>query len=154
MTASVAPLVIGIGNPERGDDSSGLAVVERLQALPQQPLRTLRLSGDTTRLLDLWGDADCVVLVDMVLCADWPAGSLRRFDLSRRPLPYGVSCSSHGVSISQVVELGRVLGRLPPRLELLGIVGTTTTLGADPSPEVAAAVERAALKLVETWCQP
>lgn len=147
MTASSAPLIIGIGNPERGDDCSGLAVVERLNALTKQRAQALCLSGDLTRLLALWEGAGHVILVDMVRCERWAAGSLKHFDLGRDPLPYDVACSSHGVSVSQVIELGRVLGKLPQHLELLGIVGAATAVGTAPSPNVAAAVERAALKL-------
>ena len=151
---SELPLVIGIGNPERGDDRSGLAVVERLLALGPPGLRIARLSGDTTRLLELWREADDVVLVDMVFCDRWVPGTLHRFDLCQQPLPYDVTCSSHGVDVSQVVELARVLDTLPPRLELLGIVGAATTLGAPMCAPVAAAVERAALSLAGLEPQP
>ncbi len=46
------PLVIGVGNPDRGDDAIGLVVVEDLA----REARVLRSVGDPADLITAWGD--------------------------------------------------------------------------------------------------
>ena len=86
-----APLVIGIGNANRGDDGAGLAVAARLEAQGYAPVT--RCQGDLTTLMDLWRGHDHVRLVDMIRLQNGNPGAIRRFDLSETALPYTVACS-------------------------------------------------------------
>ena len=52
------PLVIGIGNPDRGDDAAGVLVSRALTTV-----RTKELP-DCTALLDVWANESHVIVVD------------------------------------------------------------------------------------------
>lgn len=142
------PLVIGIGNRDRGDDAVGPVLVDQLQRAGAA-LDTAYCAGDITRLLDLWHAREHVVLVDMLVTADQPAGTVCSFDVRQDPLPYSVAYSSHAMNLSQCVELARTLDQLPPRVALIGIVGAQTTPGAQLTPAVRKAVDSACLALTE-----
>ena len=59
MTART--LVIGVGNPDRGDDAVGLHVARRVAAAAPQ-VSVIEAAGDALRLLDRWRGAEHVVL--------------------------------------------------------------------------------------------
>ena len=132
-------LLIGVGNEQRGDDGAGLALAGMLA--DRAGVATARCSGDLTQLFDLWQGHDWVLIADMIQVAHGAAGELHRLEVSRNPLPYTVSCSSHGLSLAEAIEMARALECLPARVEVLGIVGTDTTLGAPLSAAVAQGVE-------------
>ena len=57
-------LVVGIGNPDRGDDAVGPAVVQVLaERLPDDVLMRTR-SGNMLALIDDWAGFDAVVCID------------------------------------------------------------------------------------------
>ena len=87
----------------------------------------------------------------MIQVAHGSAGELHRLEVSRNPLPYTVSCSSHGLSLAEAIEMARALECLPARVEVLGIVGTDTTLGAPLSAAVAQGVEALASRLLSEY---
>jgi hydrogenase maturation protease len=142
-------LLIGVGNDQRGDDGAGLALVEILEG--RAGLATARCRGDLTQLFDLWQGHDWVLVADMIEVADGVAGEVQRLDVTTRPLPYAVSCSSHGLSLAEAIEMARALECLPARLEVLGIVGTDTSLGAPVSDAVAQTVDALATRLLTEY---
>lgn len=130
-------LVIGIGNPGRGDDAAGLEVARRLRTVPARE----RL-GAGFDMIDEWEGADDVILVDAARSGA-PAGTIHRFDATRVRLPATVfATSTHSMGVAQVVEVARALGLLPPRLWVYGIEATDFALGAGISAAVAASVQR------------
>jgi hydrogenase maturation protease len=143
--ASVAgPLVIGIGNADRGDDGAGLTVARRLMNRRLRGVRVVEHSGESTSLLDCLSSADSAYVVDACL-ADGPPGTIRRFDVAAAALPQGAfGWSTHGMGLAHAVELARALGRLPRRCVVYAIDGQSYEVGAALSPEVAAAAERVA----------
>ena len=58
-------LVIGLGNPDRGDDAVGHTVARRVAALRLPGIQVVERE-DPTSLIDLWGDRDLAVVVDAV----------------------------------------------------------------------------------------
>lgn len=129
--------VIGIGNPDRGDDGVGLLVAERFSAPEVEVLKT---RGGAGELLDLLGGRQVVYLVDAV-SSGAPPGTLHRLV---PPLPAFVSAhSTHGLGLAEALELGRVLGNLPDSLVVIGIEGRSYDPGAPLSPEVRQAAEEA-----------
>jgi hydrogenase maturation protease len=126
-------LVIGVGNPLRGDDGVGAAVVTQLRWAAADH----SLSG-SFELLDMWADHDDVVVVDAMVSTE-PAGTIRVFDAAASPLPRGTLTSTHGVGIAETIELGRRLGVLPDRLTVYGIAVGDVDDGCHLSPPVAAA---------------
>jgi hydrogenase maturation protease len=141
-------VVIGLGNALGGDDAAGLLVARRVR--DRAPRRAVReYEGDPTVVLDALGDAALAVLVDAIR-SDRPAGTVVRFDVSHAPLPATLrgSTSTHAMSVAEVIELARSLGRLPVRTIVYGIEGATFAAGEAVTPAVAAAVDEAAARVL------
>jgi hydrogenase maturation protease len=143
-SASRNAVVIGVGNSWAGDDGAGIAVARALAGHLTPGVRVVEHEGEPTALLDLWRDADLAIVVDAVSGSGEP-GSVRVFDAVAGPLPSCVSGpSTHAFSVAQAIELGRSLGRLPPRLLFVGIEGRRFGAGRDLTPAVEQGVEEAA----------
>jgi hydrogenase maturation protease len=135
-------VVIGIGNPYRGDDGAALAVVEQLRALLPGDVEVVACEQEPTRLLEAWADAEAAVVVDAVASGGEP-GALHRYDTTEEAVPARVFRSStHAFGVGETIELGRALGRLPARVIVYGIEGQTFETGDELSVPVAAAVDR------------
>ena len=130
-------LVIGIGNPDRGDDAAGVLVARRVHGG-----RIVEWS-DCSVLMDLWDTADDVIVVD-AMSSGLDAGAVRRFDATSERLPARTFPSSHSFGIAETIELARTLGRLPRQLTVYGIEVSDLEVGARPCPEVLSAVEQVA----------
>jgi hydrogenase maturation protease len=140
-------LVIGIGNPDRGDDGCAAAVIARLQASTPPGVVLRARSGDILALLDEWEGFDRVILVDAAASSARP-GQIHRLDLTAGPLPIGLSSpSTHAFGLGETVELARILGRLPRRFVLYLVEGESFAAGGALSPAVAAAADRVAEKI-------
>jgi len=141
-------LVAGIGNPDRGDDGFGAAVIARLRGHVPAGVRLLACSGDVLGLIDEWDGFDAVVLVDAAAPIARP-GRVHRLDLAGGPLPIAWSPpSTHSFGLGETVELARRLGRLPRRLVAYLVEGERFATGAALSPLVARAVETVAEQIV------
>jgi hydrogenase maturation protease len=134
----VSRLVIGLGNPYRGDDAAGIAVTARLHRC--QVVQSLTGSFE---LIDAWAGFDEVVIVDATVSNEEP-GTVLRFDAVRQPLPAGTFASAHTIGVAETVEMARTLGRLPERMVVYGIEAGDLSEGTSMSPAVAEAVERVA----------
>lgn len=110
----MSTLVIGIGNPDRGDDAAGVMVVRGLTGT-----RTRELA-DCSELIEAWDREPDVVVVDAMRSGREP-GTVMRFDATHHELPARAFPSSHSFGLAETVELGRALGRFPKRLVILGI---------------------------------
>lgn len=132
--------VIGIGNPERGDDAVGLIAVRRLkERRPEIP--SFEQVGDPLQWFDRVSPNDRVVVVDAVVSGAQP-GSIHRFDASDRPLPIlAFRGSTHAMCVAEAVELARTLGRLPAVVVFYGVEGSSFAHGAGLSPPVAGAID-------------
>ena len=133
-------LVIGIGNPARGDDAAGLAVARCIREAAPGHVTVTELAGDQLALLDAWTGAREVYLIDAV-CSGGTPGTVYRFDAAEPLTARFWHRGTHTFSLADVIELGRALGRLPGRLTGYGIEGGTFELGAPLSAEVDAAVQ-------------
>lgn len=132
-------LVIGVGSPDRGDDGVGPVVAAEVGrcSLPGVEILVQQAPVD---LLDAWGGAHTVVLVDAVSTGAEP-GAVTVLDATSRPLPVGVGVSgTHGLGVADMVELTRRLGRLPERLVVVGVELSDCSAGRSLSPAVRAAV--------------
>jgi hydrogenase maturation protease len=144
-------LVIGVGNALRGDDGAGAEVVRRLRE------RAVRVGIEVSErlcepadLLEAWQDRNAVVLVDTMRSGQ-PTGTIRRFDVSREPLParWHGSTSSHAFELHAAIELGRALNRLPRRAIVYAVEGGIFDAGAALSDQVQAAVGHLAAAVLE-----
>jgi hydrogenase maturation protease len=138
MTTS-ALLVIGVGNALRGDDAVGLVVLERLrEARPTVPMR--EESGEGAALMEAWAASQHVIIIDATASGAAP-GTIHRLDAQEQPIPAEFfHYSTHDFGVAEAVEMARVLGRLPARLIIYGIEGSSFDFGAELTPAVAQAV--------------
>jgi len=138
-------LVVGMGNPVRGDDGAGILAARQLKK--QLPgVAVVEVQGDCTSLIDLWKTASTVVVIDAVSSCKAP-GSIVRIDALTHNLPEAWSLSStHSFGLREGIELSRALGSLPNRLIVYGIGGAQFATGTGVSPQV----KRAVFKLVDT----
>jgi hydrogenase maturation protease len=148
---SARRLVIGVGNPYRGDDGVGLAVAQQVRKSAGEDVVVLECEQEPTRLVDAWEGADVAVVVDA--CAGGAApGTVHRFDVGEGPLPARVFRSStHSFGVGDAVELARTLGRLPERLVVYGVEGSEFGAGASLSSPVASAVRGVAAAIVDEF---
>ncbi len=142
-------LIIGLGNPDCGDDGVGPLVVKALSHCLPDGVRVLTRSGDALALLEDWRGADAVLVVDAAALMSEP-GRIHRIDAVREALPKMPPVSStHAFGLSEVVELARILGTLPPRLILFAVEGSSFAPGAAMTPEVRAAADDLVVLLLD-----
>ena len=139
-----SPLVIGVGNADRGDDGVGPAVARLLRKRWPPGVRIIEHDGESTSLLDCLSRAESAYVVDACM-AGGPPGTISRFDVAAAALPdVAFACSTHGMGLAHAVELARALGRLPRRCVVYAIDGRRFEIGAALSPEVATAARSVA----------
>ncbi len=137
-------LVIGVGNPDRGDDGIGALVARRIGACALPGVAVLVRSGDVLGLIEDWAGQDAVVLVDAAMPnGRLPApGRVHRIDLLKENLPADLSlASTHMLGVAEAVGLARALGMVPKTMIAYAIEGEKFAPGAGLSPEVAAAMD-------------
>jgi hydrogenase maturation protease len=150
MTGDDHPLVliVGVGNPDRGDDGFGPAVAQRLRGRAPSAVRVLERSGDALALIEEWNGIPSVILIDAVAPISKP-GRVHHLDFAGRPLPIALAPrSSHAFGVAETVELARNLGRLPRCLVAYLVEGEQFATGAPLSPAVAGAVEDVAERVI------
>ena len=140
-------LVIGIGNPDRGDDAGGVhvarqAAAERLDILAPE----FDAHGEA---LDAWTAEGTVVLADAISSGGRP-GDIHVVDVRQQRLPAGnwSAGGSHALGLAAVVELARSLDLLPRRLVVVGVEAARFDHGAEMSEAVGAAVPAAAVRVL------
>lgn len=147
--SDVGRIVVGIGNPDRGDDGVGPLVVEKLRVRLPDDVAAFVHSGEATALLGTISEAGAAYLVD-ASHSSAPAGTIQRIDVNTEALPdleFGLS--THGFGLAGAVELGRVLGQLPPRCVVFAIEAGTFDAGSEISPDVVTAADA----VVEAICE-
>jgi hydrogenase maturation protease len=144
-----ALVVIGVGNPYRGDDAVGHEVVRRLgQELGAcEQVRLLLESGEGTRLMAAWQGAETAMLIDAVWSGAEP-GTVHRFDAVTQPIQ-GVwwRTSTHTFGVAEAIALARILQELPARLLVYGIEGGSFAPGTGLSRAVAGVVPEVVAQL-------
>jgi hydrogenase maturation protease len=135
-------VVIGIGNPDRGDDGAGRIVAQRLRGVLSETVGVGEQDGEATTLLAAIDGADVAVLIDACVSGG-TAGTIHRFDVATAPLPQtAFSLSTHGLGLGEAVELARALGQLPRCCIVYAIEAGTAEAGVALSPAVANAVDQ------------
>jgi hydrogenase maturation protease len=135
----VAPrLVIALGNPSRGDDALGPLIAERLAALALPGVEVLvDYQLQIEYALDLRGRSE-VIFVDATVAGDDP------FTLEPVAARGDPSVTSHALSPQALLEgYRRLTGATPPPAFVLAVRGRSFDLGAEPSREGRANLERA-----------
>ena len=143
-------VVIGVGNPYRGDDGAGLRVTRLLQSLQLDDVLVVESDGEPAGLTDTWESADLAIVVDAVRAGINGPGYVHRVEVQEDlDLPLTRTISSHGGSPADAVALARALDRLPHRLLIFGIEAASHAPGQTLSPEVEASVDTVAKLVVD-----
>jgi hydrogenase maturation protease len=131
---AILPHIIGIGNPDRGDDAAGLIASQRLGGIEH--------NGDALSLLEAWADGGDFILIDAVTTGA-AAGTIHTWDAQHLPPEADqLRSSTHALSVADAFRLAAATGRLPASLTVIGIEARQFAPGAPPSPEVLAAVDK------------
>lgn len=129
-------LCIGVGNPYRSDDGVGPYIARRLEERDLGGAEVITASGEAATLAELWKRKGEVIVFDAT-CSGAPAGTIRRFEAKKTPLPHSFFASStHHLGLAEAVELSRSLGNLPESLLIYGVEGHNFQTGEDLSSEV------------------
>jgi hydrogenase maturation protease len=143
-------LIFGYGNPSRGDDALGPALLERIEAaMPAHPewgevalLTDFQLQPE--HALDLEGRA-CVLFIDASVSCPAP------FAFSRLAPVQEIGYTTHAMSPAALLAVCRqVTASEPPPACLLSVRGSSFELG-EPISTAAQAHLEAALSFLQKW---
>ncbi len=145
--------VIGLGNPEAGDDAVGLIAARRarpeLEGIPGVEVVQV---GAGVHVLDLLQGAEAVVVVDAVRSPSGgrPPGTLVRVEAGPDGLPADASSSvsSHGFGVAEAVGLAAALGGTPI-VVFIGVEAAEVAAGSPLSGPVEAALPALVQAVVE-----
>ncbi len=142
MSAKAPILVVGLGNRYRGDDAIGIVVAERIRAEFPDDITVLSEIPDGAVLIEAWDGASLCCVTDCAVSGK-PAGTIHRFNALERKLPEKLFShfSTHTFNLSQAVELGKILGKLPEQLKVFGIEGSNFRAGEEPGEEILRAAD-------------
>jgi hydrogenase maturation protease len=141
--------ILAVGSPH-GDDRACWEVVEWLGQRPVPGVEAAVLAGP----LDLLGLLEgCTRLVVVDACRSGAApGTVVRIDWPDARLYGSAGPSSHGVGVAEALALAEALGKLPPRVTLIGVEVGICGPGAEMGPEVQAALPELYRQILEEIC--
>jgi hydrogenase maturation protease len=143
-------VVIGIGQPLRGDDQAGLEAVKTWQEIYSTQdlpfaVRVELAESPGLELLDLLKGAQAAILVDAVQSGSIPGTLHVLADRELVAFTTGAA-SAHGWGVIETLKLGRLVNPedLPGSILLIGIEAAQFEPGREVSPEVQNAMLEAA----------
>jgi len=141
-------LIVGYGNPLRGDDGLGWHVAERLRALVRDPdVEILALHQLTPELMDPISRADRVIFIDA--CEGPVPGEIQERTIE--PQAAARAAFSHHATPAALLAGARALYGRAPQATLITVTGADFSVSDRLSPEVSAAADavvRMALRLI------
>jgi hydrogenase maturation protease len=150
-------LMLGIGNVLLGDDGVGIRLVERLRTEPAIGAATF-IDGGTLgfSLLGYIETADAMLVVDAAELGEVP-GTVCVFENEAmdRFLASPRRRSVHEVGLCDLLDMARLLDRVPRRRALLCVQPCTIAWGDALSPAVADTFDAAAARagtVLRNWC--
>jgi len=134
-------LVLGLGNPLRGDDGVGCRLAEEL-ARRELPPGVQVLDGGAVGLglLDLMEGWERVIIVDAAEMGRRPGGFVRFTPSDVRLASVSDRFSLHHAGLSEVLALADALGRALPEMVIFGVQPAEVGWGEGLSPAVEAAL--------------
>lgn len=136
-------LVMGYGNPTRGDDAAGWEVVRRLEAreIPGVELRSSQQLE--VELVEEWGSFDRVLFID----ADPRADKVRVEKVD--PENAASAASTHHLSPEALLKLSKILYVSTPKLYLCRVPAREFNFSESFSPETRQALDEAVDAVLE-----
>ena len=141
-------LVLGIGNPNRGDDAVGRVVARLLRGRVPPGVAVIEHDGEATALVAELRTARRAWVIDAAQ-SGLPEGTIQRIDCSTADvrLPPG-TMSSHGFGLAEAIGLAHALGVLPSRCVVYAVEAVDFSPGAPVSPGIEAAVPMVADRIL------
>jgi hydrogenase maturation protease len=147
-------LIVGIGNPDRGDDAVGRIVARQLMQRAPADVRIVEHAGEATALLNDFRSARSAWLIDAAQSGS-PPGTIHRIDCSTTDaVPPRGSLTSHGFGAAEAIALARILGTLPLHCIVYAITAGQFALGAAPSPAVTLAAHDVVKRILAELATP
>ncbi len=141
-------LVVGLGNPDRGDDGVGPFVIEKLAGRLPADVVVASSGIPVLSVMTEWADFDAVICVDAAAPLTAP-GHIHRFDLATTELPREIPlASSHVLGLADAIGLSRALDLAPRDIIVFAIEGASFVGGAQMAPEVITAAAEVAARVV------
>ena len=144
-----AILVIGYGNPLRGDDGVGWRVAEEAAGvLPDPPVTVLTVELLTPELADPISRSDLLILIDAA--ADGPPGEVRCFPIAAgSAAAASLAIGTHEVTLDRLLGMAQELfGHCPPAY-MITIAGESFEVSEALTPAVEAATAEALARVLE-----
>jgi hydrogenase maturation protease len=142
-------LIIGYGNPIRGDDALGWRATERLRALVTGPnVEILTLHQLAPELMEPLSEVDLAIFIDAAVGPE-PGAILER---SLEPRASGSASFTHRATPEALLWAARALYGRAPEGRMITVTGADFAYSMDLSPTVEARLEdvvSAALRLIE-----
>jgi hydrogenase maturation protease len=156
----VRALVIGYGNPLRGDDALGLRVADALAAIPEIAIdpfvRIETVHQLTPELAETIADAELVIFIDAAAAsADVAPGTLRCEKID--PASQSIETLGHQLTPSQALAYASVLFGAKPKAFVASVTAASFNYGATLSPAVKEAIPSLlqwARERIESACVP
>jgi hydrogenase maturation protease len=135
-------VIIGVGNPMRGDDGVGLQVARELRErlAGEAAVDVVELCAGGLRLMEAMAGYERAIVVDAMESGGAP-GTVRRLDAGSLAETRNAS-STHDGSLADALRLGREAGlRIPDDIRIWAVeAGDVATFGEGLTPRVEAAV--------------
>lgn len=124
------PLIIGIGNEFRGDDAAGILISRKLKNdFPN--LEIIEFFEIELDLIDYFKKHDSIVLIDALKSDKDKSGKIEFFEINNdfefSNLKY---FSSHSISLTEILNIAKILNYLPEKLIIIGIHSSNFEIGS------------------------
>lgn len=143
--------ILGVGNLLLGDEGFGVHVIERLQEQYRFPENVELLDGGTAGIMlaPFMEDKDILFVIDVVNLAEEPGTihiyenkDVRAGDIQTRMSP-------HQVGLLEILDLCRLRGKAPQRIEMITVVPADLSTKIGLSEPLALAVDTVIALLFE-----
>lgn len=146
----IKPLLIGLGNRDRGDDQAGIYVAEKIQQQLGAVADVMIHRSDPAYLIDQWQGREFVIAVDAVVSDTMPEGEIFCWNAANEKLAVETChTSTHNLGIHDAIELAKALGKMLRRFYVFGINARTFTAGQGMSRAVHDGAEKAANEVTQ-----
>ncbi len=129
-------LIVGYGNPLRGDDALGWRAAERLAEEPLPDTETLTVHQLTPELAEPVSRAELVIFIDAAEggpAGEWARGEVEAGHVSGRPF-------THHVTPAALLDAAQLLYAHRPRAVIFNMIGESFELGEGLSATVEVAL--------------
>jgi len=148
MPAMPRTLVIGYGNPSRGDDGVGHYVVEKARGRAADNLCTLVLQQLGPELAETVKDYDLVVFVDAHVDETTEGLKIIPVEAAYRP-----SAFSHTLSPGSLLALTKALYHVEPQAFIVAVRGYDFDFGTELSEQARKWADEAVERILKMGCE-